>query len=65
MERVRAIEDQIRELSPEELNALRVWFAQYDAEWDKQIEADARSGRLDRFADEALTDYVAGRTKPL
>jgi hypothetical protein len=33
------IQGQIRGLSSEELRALRVWFAEYDAElWDRQFE---------------------------
>ena len=33
--------------------------------WDRQIEADAKSGMLDRLWDKALGDIKAGRTKPL
>jgi hypothetical protein len=33
--------------------------------WDKQIDADAKAGRLDKLAEKALEDYRAGRTKPL
>jgi hypothetical protein len=33
--------------------------------WDRQIEMDAKAGRLDRFWREALEDIEAGRTKPL
>ena len=44
------IEQAITELSPEELARFREWFEEYCAEvWDQQIEADAKSGRLDRL----------------
>jgi len=33
--------------------------------WDRQIEADAKAGRLDSLWREALKDIEAGRTKPL
>jgi hypothetical protein len=33
--------------------------------WDRQIEADAKAGRLDPPWQEALKDIEAGRTKPL
>ncbi len=29
--------------------------------WDKQIEEDAKAGRLDRFAEKALENFRAGR----
>ncbi len=32
--------------------------------WDRHIEADAASGKLDRFAEKALEEYRAGRTTP-
>ena len=34
--------------------------ADWDA-WDKQIEEDVKAGRLDRFAEEALANFRAGR----
>ena len=29
--------------------------------WDKQIEEDAKAGKLDRFAEKALENFRAGR----
>jgi hypothetical protein len=29
--------------------------------WDRQIEADAEAGKLDKQADEALRDYCEGK----
>jgi hypothetical protein len=35
------IERAISQLSPEDLAAFRVWFAEFDAaRWDRQLEAD-------------------------
>jgi hypothetical protein len=66
MTKIEKIEQQIRELNREELAALRDWFLAYDADaWDRQIERDARAGKLDRLAEEARTDYKAGKRKPL
>jgi hypothetical protein len=66
MTNVQRIEEQIRRLSPKEFAELREWFLEQDwAAWDAQIEADARDGKLDRLADEALDDHKAGRTRPL
>ena len=60
------IEQAITELSPEELARFREWFDEYYAEvWDKQIEMDVKSGRLDKLIAEADQDYDAGLSKPL
>ena len=48
MSRVEAIESEIRQLSPAEFAELREWLLGEDtAEWDRQFESDAISGRLD------------------
>jgi hypothetical protein len=48
------IKPSIIELSPEEFVRFRQRFEEYCAEvWDRQIEADAKSGRLDKFIAEA------------
>lgn len=66
MGKVESIENQIQELSPEELAALRDWFAKFDAEaWDRQFEADVKAGKLDALADRALRDHLAGRSTKL
>ena len=66
MGKVESIESQIQELSSEELATLREWFAEYDAEaWDRQMEADAKAGKLDALAERALRDHLAGRSVKL
>ncbi len=37
----------------------------FDDAWDRQIEADAKAGRLDHLWQQSLEDIEAGRTKPL
>jgi hypothetical protein len=60
------IEQAIKELSPKELSRLRAWFEGFDAqEWDKQIERDANSGKLDKIAEKALKEYRVGKAKEL
>ena len=62
MSDVESIEDRIKEFSAEELTAFREWFLKFDAEaWDRQFEADAKAGKLDRLAERALRDHAAGR----
>ncbi|SFF25400.1 hypothetical protein SAMN05428977_10881, partial [Nitrosomonas sp. Nm166] len=50
----------------ESFAAFRDWFIEYEnSRWDRQIEADAVSGKLDSLIDEALAEHRAGKTKPL
>jgi hypothetical protein len=66
MKSVEELERAIRELPPEQFAELRRWFAELDAPlWDRQLEVDAASGRLDSLVEEASDDYRAGRTRPL
>ena len=66
MTKIEQLEREIMALSRSELVALRDWFQSYlSDEWDKQIEADAKAGKLDHLAQQALADHKAGRTKPL
>ena len=34
-------------------------------QWDHQLEQDAKQGKLDSFAEEAISDFDAGHTKKL
>ena len=62
----KSIEQAVEALPPSELAEFRHWFAEFDAAtWDKQIEADAVSGRLDSLANEALADYKSGSDRQL
>lgn len=66
MTRLERIEKEIAELSSEELERFRAWFDGFDAaNWDRELEADAEGGALDRLAEEALTEHRAGRSKHL
>lgn len=66
MSRVEEIEKEIQALSAEELADLREWFARFDAEaWERQMEADAKAGKLDALADRALADHEAGESSKL
>jgi hypothetical protein len=66
MSKIEQIEREIQGLTPEELAAFRKWFLEFDAViWDRQIEEDARAGRLDTLADKALKDFKSGRCSEL
>jgi hypothetical protein len=63
---IEAIETAISKLPPSELAEFRNWFAEFDAaNWDKQIEADVSSGKLEALASEALAEYHSGKARPL
>lgn len=62
MTKLERIEQSVAELAPDEMKAFTAWFEELKADlWDLQIEADAKAGKLDRLAEEALADLRAGR----
>lgn len=66
MSTVQEIEQAVSRLSLEELARFREWFDEFDAKvWDKQFEADAKSGKLDKLANQAIADFRAGKYKEL
>jgi hypothetical protein len=66
MGNIQSIEKAVEALPPSELAEFRRWFAEFDsAAWDKQIEQDAASGKLDQLAAEALADYHNGLAREL
>jgi hypothetical protein len=57
--------DQVQRLPPAEVFELGRWLREYESElWDRQIEADVRSGRLDKLGQEAQEELRAGKTRP-
>jgi hypothetical protein len=66
MERLEKVEREVQSFPPEELAALRQWFAEFDAEaWDGQFKTDVKAGKLDTLAERALRDHSAGNSKKL
>lgn len=66
MSEVEQLEKRVEGLPPEELARFRAWFVEFDAQaWDRQIEADLESGKLDSLIDEAVADYRAGRAREI
>jgi predicted NACHT family NTPase len=63
---VQEIELAISQLKPEEFNQLENWLAEFKSEqWDKQIEEDAKAGRLDHLIRQAKEQNRKGLTRPL
>jgi len=63
---IQELEQAVTQLPPKDLMRFREWFDEFDAQvWDKQFETDAKSGKLDKIAEQALNDYRAGKAKEL
>ena len=61
---VKAIEDAVRSLPPQELAEFRRWFAEFDnAAWDAQLQDDVAGGKLDALLAEAQADFLSGPRK--
>ena len=58
------LEKAVATLPPDQLAKFRDWFEAFDAaRFDEKIERDAKAGRLDRLAEQALADIRQGRAK--
>ena len=64
MTQVQRIEEEVASLPKVELAKFRSWFENFDAQaWDKQIEEDITSGKIDDIADKAIAEFKAGKYK--
>jgi hypothetical protein len=60
------IEKAVTELPADQLAKFRTWFEEFEARrFDQRIERDAKAGRLDQLAEQALADFRAGRAREL
>lgn len=60
------IESAIKQLPEGDVRQLAAWLQEYlDELWDRQIEADAASGKLDNLISQAEADIAANRVKDL
>lgn len=63
---LKEIQDAVSNLPQEDFRTFCGWFDEFRADaWDKQIEEDARSGRLNAAVSRADADFEAGRCTPL
>ena len=66
MIKIKKIEEAVSHLDSKQLAQFRAWFNKFDAaRWDRQLEEDARSGKLDRLASKSLEDLKKGKYKEL
>lgn len=62
MTTVQEIEQAVKHLPEAELHSFRSWFETFDGQaWNKQLERDVRSGKLDAQADQAIKDFKANK----
>ena len=60
------LEQEVENLSREDLAKFRKWFVEFDWKvWDTKIDADLKSGKLDQLISEARSDFKAGKAKEL
>jgi hypothetical protein len=60
------IEKAVAKLPPDQLAQFRAWFETFDAaRFDEKIERDAKAGRLERLADQAIEDLRKGRAREI
>jgi len=63
---IEEIENIIIKLPQEQLKQFRAWYEKFDSDnWDKQIESDIVSGKLDALASAAISEHKAGKTRKL
>jgi hypothetical protein len=63
---VAEIESAISALPVQDARSVAGWLQDYlDAKWNKQMDEDIASGRLDPLWEKAKADIAAGRVKPL
>lgn len=66
MTKVEEILCSIESLSEEEYSQMRDWFSERDWEkWDRQIDVDSESGKLDFLIKEARDEKLKGDLKEL
>jgi len=63
---VEEIEKEILSLEKKDYSTLRNWFYTKDLEnWDKEIEKDSMSGKLDHLINEAISEKNLNQLKSL
>jgi len=64
--KIEMLEKEVQDLSRDELASFRNWFAKFDAvAWDRQIESDIETGKLDKLAAKALAAHKRGESREL
>jgi hypothetical protein len=60
------IKEAVSKLSSGELARFRTWFEAFEeTRFDQTIERDAKAGKLDKLADQAVTGFRQGRARTI
>lgn len=63
---VEELEKAIEKLPASELARFRAWFEQFSADrWDRQMDADAANGKLDKLVRKSDADFKSGRFREI
>jgi len=66
MTKLQHLEEEIKRLSPEEIAQLRDWLVELDADhWDREIERDSTSGKLDKVFEKSVAEHRDGNSREL
>ena len=66
MNKIENIENEVRSLTEAELATFRKWFIEFDTDvWDRQLERDSASGKLEELARKSLSDHKSGKSTEL
>ena len=66
MTAVDEIKEAVSKLAPRELALFRAWLEAFEeARFDQKIERDAKTGKLDELAEQALVDFRQGRAREI
>ncbi|NET32055.1 MAG: hypothetical protein F6K19_08635 [Cyanothece sp. SIO1E1] len=66
MSTVEQIEAAILKLPSDEFQVLKEWFLNLDYQrWDEQLETNIAEGKLEAFAQEAISDFAAGHYREI
>lgn len=60
------LENEVKNLPKQDFNQFRNWFLDYEnSKWDKEIEEDIYSGKLDDIMNNAKKDFKNGKYETL
>jgi hypothetical protein len=66
MTELEKIKSEIMALETSEAWELLRWLDEHLNDlWDRQIETDAKAGKLDKLYDQAMKDIAAGKVRPI
>jgi hypothetical protein len=66
MGKAEQVEAQVKNLPPDELAKFRDWFFEFDAEvWDRKLETDSESGKLEALLAEVRAEFDSGQAREI